>query len=110
MEEKYIIRFHRIKILFFIALVALPLLIGALLLDPNTTVGSTLRILAVVCAIPFIVYTYCITILHWKDRYKGQYSDLWGILLLIETSGWFKIIYFFRHMLPDANGTGRYRK
>ncbi|HEY5652773.1 MAG TPA: hypothetical protein VIR63_00170 [Pontiella sp.] len=110
MEEKYIIRFRRIKKLFFVALVAVPLLIGALILDFTTTAGSLLQISAILFALPFILYTYCICILHWKDRYRGEFSDLWGILLVIETSGWFKIIYLLRHMLPDLRGTGRYGK
>jgi hypothetical protein len=52
--------------------------------------------------LPGFFYLYVLTIWHWKDRYKGRHSDLWGALLLIETSGWFKLIYFFRHLLPDA--------
>jgi hypothetical protein len=51
---------------------------------------------------PGFIYLYILTIWHWKDRYDGEHSDLWGALLLIETSGWFKIVYLFRHLLPDA--------
>ena len=47
-------------------------------------------------------------VLHWKDRYRGEKSTLWAIVLVIETSGWFKIIYWFRHILPDRKGSGRY--
>lgn len=110
MSEKYNLRFHRIKILFYIASAAIPLGIGAVLLDSASGIGSVLQIAAILFLVPFVIYTYCISILHWKDRYRGPYSDLWGILLIIETSGWFKLIYFFRHMLPDAKGTGRYKK
>ena len=58
--------------------------------------------------LPGFVYVYILTIWHWKDRYKGRHSDLWGALLLIETSGWFKLVYLFRHLLPDAIETARY--
>jgi hypothetical protein len=47
--------------------------------------------------------------LHWKDRYRGQHSYLWGTLILIETSGWLKLVYLFRHMVPDMLQSGRYR-
>jgi hypothetical protein len=57
--------------------------------------------------LPGFVYLYILTIWHWKERYKGRHSDLWGALLLIETSGWFKLVYFFRHLLPDAIETVR---
>jgi hypothetical protein len=46
---------------------------------------------------------------HWKDRYRGRHSDLWGALLLIETTGWFKLVYLVRHLIPDIRNTGRYR-
>jgi len=58
--------------------------------------------------LPGFLYLYVLTIWHWKDRYKGRHSDLWGALLLIETSGWFKLVYLFRHLLPDAIETVRY--
>ncbi len=55
---------------------------------------------------PWIIYANIVTIWHWKGRYRGKHSDLWGAILLIEASGWFKLIYLFRHILPDAKGTG----
>jgi hypothetical protein len=62
----------------------------------------------VVLFLPGFLYLYVLIIWHWKDRYKGRHSDLWGALLLLETTGWFKLIYFFRHLLPDAIETIRY--
>jgi len=59
--------------------------------------------------IPGFVYVYVIVIWHWKDRYRGEHSDLWGALILIETSGWMKLVYIFRHIVPDMYHTGRYR-
>lgn len=49
-----------------------------------------------------------IPIYHWKDRYVGGHNNLWGALLVIETSGWSKVIYWFRHIFPDRARTGRY--
>jgi hypothetical protein len=59
--------------------------------------------------VPGAIYGYFVTIWHWKDRYRGNHSDLWGAIILIETSGWMKIVYLFRHILPDMRGTGHYR-
>jgi len=59
--------------------------------------------------VPGCIYAYVLTIWHWKDRYRGGHSDLWGALILIETSGWMKLVYIFRHVLPDMNHSGRYR-
>jgi len=64
--------------------------------------------LAFMLAVPSGVYLYVMVILHWKDRYRGRHSDLWGVLILIETSGWLKIVYFFRHIRPDMHHSGRY--
>jgi hypothetical protein len=58
---------------------------------------------------PVAIYGSIVTIWHWKSRYRGKHSDLWGALLLIEVSGWFKLIYLLRHILPDAMSKGRYR-
>jgi hypothetical protein len=68
----------------------------------------TLLIVAFVAIIPFFFHESVFTVWHWKRRYRGNHSDLWGALLVIESSGWFKIIYWFRHILPDWRGTGRY--
>ena len=65
-------------------------------------------IFAFLFAAPLLVWAYILTIWHWKDRYIGRHSDLWGAILLIETSSWFKLIYLFRHIIPDTRGTGRY--
>jgi len=58
--------------------------------------------------VPGAGYLLLVTIWHWKERYRGRHSDLWGGLILLETTGWFKLIYLFRHIIPDARGTGRY--
>lgn len=103
MEKK----FARLELLFWFAAagavalcVALPVLSGA---------ARTAVVLPAIALIaPFFCYVVFMTIWHWKYRYHGKHSDLWGAVLLIETSGWFKIVYWFRHILPDWRGTGRY--
>ena len=57
---------------------------------------------------PGFFYLFAVTIWHWKDRYRGNHSDLSGVILLIESSGWFKVVYLFRHIIPDARQSGRY--
>jgi hypothetical protein len=58
--------------------------------------------------VPWFVWVVLIPIYHWKDRYVGERNSLWGALLVLETSGWMKIVYWFRHVLPDRRRTGRY--
>ena len=69
---------------------------------------QTMAMVGVFCIIPALVYLVLLTIWHWKGRYRGTHSNLWGGLLIIETSGWFKIVYLFRHIIPDVRRTGRY--
>ena len=64
---------------------------------------------ALLLILPAFAYIYVIVIWHWRDRYRGKHSDLWGALILIETSGGMKRVYLFRHILPDVRHTGRYR-
>jgi len=59
---------------------------------------------------PFVFYAVVLSIWHWKARYKGEHSNLWGGLLVVETSGWSKIVYLLRHVIPDAKGSGRYSR
>jgi len=75
---------------------------------------GVVRVILLVCGVlalfPGMIYIYVVTQWHWKERYRGRHSDLWGAVLLIETSGWMKLVYFFRHLLPDARNSGRYRR
>jgi hypothetical protein len=63
-----------------------------------------------ILVIPAALYLLLLTMWHWKGRYVGVHSDLWGGILVLETSGWFKLVYLFRHIIPDARGTGRYER
>ena len=107
MPELWRTRFEWLKNLGFTALLGLMFLIAALLANAGViqTIFSVTGGLAIV---PGFFYLFVVTIWHWKARYRGNHSDLWGALLLIETSGWFKLVYLFRHIIPDARHSGRY--
>jgi len=57
---------------------------------------------------PFFILATIIPIWHWKERYRGTRSSLWGAVLILETSGIVRIVYWIRHVLEDARGKGRY--
>jgi hypothetical protein len=107
MIARWEIRFKRICMFGWLALAGLPFIALAALTD------NFVRILGITAAvfliIPGFVYIYVVVLLHWKDRYRGRHSDLWGALILIETSGWMKLVYIFRHIIPDMRHSGRYR-
>lgn len=65
---------------------------------------------AVLLVVPALFYMTVLTVWHWKARYVGSHSNLWGGIFVIETSGWMKLVYLFRHVLPDARGAGRYQR
>ncbi|HEY0334082.1 MAG TPA: hypothetical protein VGC74_10280 [Stenotrophomonas sp.] len=82
------------------------------LLVATSGVATDLDALIVVGALPVVplsIWLALIPVLHWKDRYVGGNSGTWGAFLAFETSGWSKIIYWFRHVLPDWRSSGRYR-
>jgi hypothetical protein len=107
MIDRWRKRFERIRLLGWLALAGLPFALVACFTSESTQKICT--IVACLLIIPVLVYLYVIVIWHWKNRYRGKHSDLWGALILLETSGWMKIVYFFRHIVPDMYGTGRYR-
>lgn len=58
--------------------------------------------------VPLIFWLAFIPVLHWKERYVGQRSGLWGTFLAFETSSGSKLVYWFRHVMPDWRRAGRY--
>ncbi|MCS6244516.1 MAG: hypothetical protein H2172_11750 [Opitutus sp.] len=85
--------------------------VGLLLLGLGAIFKITpLMVLGGIALVPVLLFSYVLTFLHWKERYIGGQSTLWGVLLALETSGWFKIVYLFRHIIPDIRKTGRYAK
>jgi hypothetical protein len=87
---------------------AIPLVVLAFILPAGSTIREICALLALGSAFPCLVYGYVLTILHWKARYRGSHSDFWGIVLLLEVSSWSKLVYLFRHLLPDMRGSGKY--
>ena len=87
--------------------------VGCVFLIAATVSSGAMQIFSGVSALfliaPALIYTYVVMHLHWKDRYRGNHSDLWGVLILVETTGWMKLVYLFRHFIPDMRHTGRYR-
>jgi hypothetical protein len=72
--------------------------------------SAGLAVTGMFLVLPVIFHAILITIWHWKSRYKGTHSKLWGALLMLENTGWSKLIYFFRHVLPDRRNRGRYAR
>jgi thiol:disulfide interchange protein len=100
-------RFELLKTFGFVALLGLIFLIAAFLASAGV-IQATFLAVGFLAVAPGMFYLVLYTIWHWKARYRGRHSDLWGALLLIETSGWFKVVYLFRHIIPDARCSGRY--
>jgi len=107
MIDKWEKRFERIRLMGWLALAGLAFAFTAVL--TSEFVRTFCIVAAFLLILPEFIYAYVIVILHWKDRYRGKHTDLWGVLILIETSGWMKIVYIFRHVIPDMHHTGRYR-
>ncbi len=100
-------RFELLKTLGFVAVLGLIFLIAAFLASAGV-IQVAFLVVGLLAVAPGMFYLVVYTIWHWKARYRGRHSDLWGALLLIETSGWFKLVYLFRHIIPDARCSGRY--
>jgi len=81
---------------------------GVLIVFGVSAENRWLLVPGILLIIPLMFWLVLVPLFHWKDRYKGERSGLWGALLLIETSGWFKIVYWLRHILPDWKKSGRY--
>ena len=99
-------RFELIRGSGWIALAGLLLGVIAALTSGDVRFWSAL--FGVLFFLPAFLYTYVVVIWHWKDRYRGKHSDLWGAVILLETSGWLKLVYLFRHLIPDMRHSGRY--
>jgi len=100
-------RLEWLKNLGFVALLGLIFVVAGLLAN-GRLIPTVLIVCGFLLVAPGFFYLFAVTIWHWKARYRGNHSDLWGALLLIETSGWFKLVYLFRHIIPDARHSGRY--
>jgi ABC-type dipeptide/oligopeptide/nickel transport system permease subunit len=70
---------------------------------------SSITALGVILIIPFFLWLVLIPVFHWKDRYVGKSSGVWGFFLVFETTSWLKVIYWFKHVIPDWRKSGRYQ-
>ena len=105
-RKSFVPHFNTLKILLPIFGVGLIILILSTFLNQPGSMSPEMPILTVIgvlLVLPFFVFSYVLCILHWKDRYIGRHSNIWGVILLLEVSGWTKLIYFFRHILSDMN-------
>jgi hypothetical protein len=109
-DEQFFRRIALLKRLAWVAL--LGLLIGLVGLARSRSESSepSWLFFGFIPVFPAAFYLLLLTMWHWKGRYIGTHSDLWAGVLLLETSGWFKLVYLFRHIIPDARGTGRYER
>jgi hypothetical protein len=107
MNDKWATRFELVRGFGWMALAGIVLLFAAIF-TPSDYERWPLIFGFLLC-LPGLIYINLVTIWHWKARYRGNHSDLWGALILIETSGWMKLVYLFRHLIPDMRHTGRYR-
>lgn len=84
---------------------------GVVLLVPKFVLpdySSLIFIFGFSLILPVVVFLQVLTFLHWKERYRGTHSTLWVVFLAIESSGWSKLVYLFRHIIPDMRRRGRY--
>lgn len=86
--------------------------IGVVRAGGSTTEAGlvTLFLVGFLLAAPEMIWLNLVPFMHWAKRYRGHHSTLWLCFLVFEVSGWFKLIYLFRHILPDWRGRGRYRR
>jgi len=89
---------------------ALAAAIGVVLLIVGTTYAQweAAFIFGLLFVTPFFILATIIPIWHWKERYRGARSNLWGAILVLETSGVVRIVYWIRHVMEDRWGKGRY--
>jgi len=108
-DSEFQAKFTLLKRLGWLALAGLAVLCVAIALsDDRLQPFGGLAAIGGVCVVPAVIYLVILTLWHWKSRYRGEHSNLWGAVLVLETSGWGKLVYLFRHLVPDARKTGRY--
>lgn len=93
------------------ALVAVPgaVLLGFGFAKFDGLLGGALFVLGFLMCVPLVFWLILLPVLHWRERYKGTHPNIWGAFLVLETSGWTKIIYWFVHVLPDWKQRGIYQ-
>jgi hypothetical protein len=107
MNDRWEERFKLIRAFSWFAIAGL--LLGLIAIFTPEGVQLFMAILAFLFFLPAFLYCYVIVIWHWKERYRGTHSNLWGAVIVLEASGWLKLIYLLRHIIPDMRHRGRYR-
>jgi len=108
-DEWFAEKFGWLKTAFKVFLISLPF--GILAAFVKMQIVRTICFIAFFIGFAWLLIMLCyIPIIHWKDRYAGQKTNLWGFFLVFETSGWSKIFYWFMHVLKDKNIDGPYSK
>ncbi len=80
-------------------------LIGGLFDSGNQLPAAIwLFVVAFLLMVPELIWLSLVPFLHWAERYRGRHSTLWLCLLVFETTGWFKLVYLYRYILPDWRG------
>jgi flagellar biosynthesis protein FliQ len=118
MDDLWRTRVRWIGFLAVPAAAALILVVGLFLLQAvasaeGRSLGALPKVLfptAVWLFVPEMIWLSLVPFLHWSERYQGRHKMLWLCLLVFETGGIFKLIYLFRHILPDWRERGRYRR
>ncbi len=101
------VKFEWFKNFFWLALAGAACFLFSFFVD-DERLDTALGLGGLLLLMPFMLHFYVLSVWHWGVRYRGKHKLLWGFVLLIETSGWFKIWYFFRHIWPDYKRRGRY--
>jgi len=107
MPDKWIRRFQTVRAFGWMAVAGLVLMVFAAAVPEN--VGAFLAIFGFLLFLPAFLYIPFATIWHWKERYRGTHSDLWGGLILLQMGGLSQLVYLIRHIVPDMGRRGRYR-
>ena len=86
---------------------ALSGLLGIPLLVAGAVTKSTpIGMLGGLPFVPLLVWLSLVPILHWKDRYVGRRPIIWVAFMVLETTGWTRLLYWFVHVLPDSRSEG----
>ena len=96
-------KWKRLKQFAILACIGLLIVVAAMLADM-----PMLGAFSIILFVPLMFWLVFIPVLHWKDRYLGQRSAVWGAFLVFDTSSWSKLVYWYRHVLPDWRRQGRY--
>ena len=84
-----------------IAAFGIAFFIASVFMEDDSRTKTVCIITGVLLCLPAFVHVYVLTIWHWGIRYDGKHKLLWGAILFIETTGWMKIVYLIRHVIPD---------